>query len=90
MYSAEIKTSDSKTLSIEASSDFNSNLSFLLTAANNQTKYLLQWGKLCVGTVKSIHYSEILLLLIAGFIIAGIVSASVTVIDCWAFRHFLS
>ena len=86
----KIKTSDSKTLSIEASSDFNSNLSFLLTAANNQTKYLLQWGKLCVGTVKSIHYSEILLLLIAGFIIAGIVSASVTVIDCWAFRQFLS
>ena len=86
----KIKTSDSKTLSIEASCDFNSNLSFLLTAANNQTKYLLQRGKLCVGTVKSIRYSEDFVIVYSGFIIAGIISACVAVIDCWAFRCFLS
>ena len=82
----KIKTSDSKTLSIEASCDFNSNLSFLLTAANDQTKYLLQRGKLCVLFI----IVRILSLFIAGFIIAGVVSTYVTVIDCWAFRCFLS
>ena len=82
----KIKISDSKTLSIEASCDFNSNLSFLLTAANDQTKYLLQRGKLWVLFI----IVRILSLFIAGFIIAGVVSAYVTVIDCWAFRCFLS
>ena len=52
-----IKTLNSKTLSIKARSDFYSNLSFhLLTAASNWTKYLLQRGKLHVGS-KSIRYS---------------------------------
>ena len=45
-----IKTSNSKTLSIEARCDFYSNLSFLLTAAGNRTKYLLQRGKLRFGS----------------------------------------
>ena len=57
-----IKTSNSKTLSIEARCDFYSNLSFLLTAAGNRTKYLLQRGKLRVGSksliiLEGFHYT---------------------------------
>ena len=49
-----IKTSNSKTLSIlkQVNCDFYSNLSFLLTAASDWTKYMLQQGKLCVATIK--------------------------------------
>ena len=61
-----IKTSNSKTLSIEARCDFYSNLSFLLTAAGNRTKYLLQRGKLRFGSksliiLEGFHYTTDLL-----------------------------
>ena len=48
------------TLSIKAlRSDFYSNVSFLLTAASDRTKYSLQRAKLSFGTVKSIRYSGV-------------------------------
>ena len=63
MWSADNQeTSNSKTFSIKASCDLYSNLSFLLTAASDRTKYSLQRGKdkLCVGTVKIyIRYSGV-------------------------------